>query len=192
VTPKPARKYNQAKVERDPYDQAAKPMVEAAKPRNWIDFFRAGIGAFTLLYVMEQKAGDFETAPKFLFWAGGAMFVAVLLQMIRYQKKLSFYAPTFFLQGLTFGLAGGVIGMIAMVGSWALSPILPTAGALLFVQGAVTLCLSLLVSGADPVLGMVAAGLVWTPVLISVLLGKRLAASFDKKLKIMARDTAAE
>jgi hypothetical protein len=44
VTPKPARKVNQHKVERDPYDRSPKPLQEMAKSRNWVDFFRAAAG----------------------------------------------------------------------------------------------------------------------------------------------------
>lgn len=193
VTPKPPRKYNQTKVERDPHDQAVKPLVEAVKSRNWLDFFRAMIGGYGVLSVAErQAAGGLETSPTLLAWAAGALMLGVVVQMIRMQGRLSLFAPIFFLQGLTFGAAGGVIGAITMLGSWALSPVLPSAGALLFVQGAATLCLSLLLRDADPVLGMVMTGVIWMPVLVSVLLRKRLAGAFDKKLKIIPRDARAD
>ena len=193
VTPKPPRKYNQAKVERDPYDQSVKPLAEATKSRNWLDLFRAMIGGYGVLNVAEQHAlGGFAAAPTVLSAAAAVLLVAAVVQMIRLEGRLSLFAPIFFLQGLTFGVSGGTIGTMAMLGSWALSPVLPTAGALLFVQGAATLCLSLLLRGADPELGMVMAGVTWVPVLVSILLRKRLAASFDKKLKIVPRDARAE
>jgi hypothetical protein len=189
VTPKPPRKYNQVKEERDPHDRTVKPLTEAAKSRNWLDLFRAMIGGYGVFTVAEQQAeGGLSTSPALLVWAAAALLVGVLVQMIRIQGRLSLFAPIFFLQGLTFGVMGGVIGIISMLGSWALSPVLPSAGALLFVQGASTLCLSLLLSRADPIIGMVVAGISWIPVLIAVLLRKRLAAAFDKKLKIVPRD----
>ena len=193
VTPKPPRKYNQTKVERDPYDKSVKPLGEAAKSRNWLDLFRAMIGAYGVLRVAEQQAqGELADAPVLLALAAGALLVGTMVQMIRLQGRLSLFAPIFFLQGLTFGATGGMVGTIAMLGTWGLSPVLPSAGALLFVQGAAALCLSLLLRGADPVLGMVAAGVTWVPVLISVLFRKRLAAAFDKKLKVIPRDARAE
>ena len=194
VTPKPPRKYNQAKVERDPYDQSVKPLAEAVKSRNWLDLFRAMIGGFGVLNVAEQQAigGDLSAAPVLLALATAALVVGTVVQMVRLQGRLSLFAPIFFLQGLTFGATGGMVGAIAMLGAWGLSPVLPSAGALLFVQGAATLCLSLLLREADPVMGMVMAGVIWMPVLVSVLFRKRLAAAFDKKFKVVPRDARAE
>ncbi len=192
VSAKAPRKYNQAKVERDPHDQAVKPLVEAAKPRNWLDFFRALIGAAVVFRVAEEHGGAVTASSSALPWITAALVLAVVAQMIRLEGRLSLFAPIFFLQGLAFGIAGGVIGVITMLGAWALTPVLPTAGALLFVQGAVALCLSLLLNPQELAPGIVLAGVTWLPVLVSVLLRKRLAAAFDKKLKIIPRDARAD
>lgn len=188
VSPKPPRKYNQTKVERDPYDLSVSPVVEGVKSRNWLDFFRAMIGSWVVLGVAAERGGGMASGSTTLTLAASALGVAGLIQMVRVEGRLSLFAPIFFLQGMNFGMNGGIIGAITMIGAWALSPVLPSAGALLFVQGAATLCLGLLLRNAEPVLGMIMAGLTWVPVLISVLLRKRLAASFDKKLKIVPRD----
>ncbi len=79
-----------------------------------------------------------------------------------------------------------------MVGSWALSPVLPTAGAFLFVQGAATLCLSIIMRELNPIHGMIVAGVVVFPVLISVLLRKRLTVAFEKKMKTVSRESRGE
>lgn len=192
VTPKPPRKYNQAKTERDPHDRSVSPVVEGMKSRNWLDLFRAMIGSWVVLGVAEGSAGGAAPGSTALTLAASAMGVGVLIQMIRMEGRLSLFAPIFFLQGMNFGVNGAIIGAITMLGAWALSPVLPSAGALLFVQGASTLCLGFLLRNAEPVLAMIVAGITWAPVLISVLLRKRLAASFDKKLKIIPRDARAD
>ena len=192
VTPKPPRKYNQAKTERDPYDRSVSPVVEGVKSRNWLDLFRAMVGSWVVFVVADEYAGGAALNSTALTIATCVLGVGVLIQMIRMEGRLSLFAPIFFLQGMNFGVNGLTIGAITMLGAWALSPVLPSAGALLFVQGASTLCLGLLLRDAEPLLAMIVAGLTWTPVLIGVLLRKRLAASFDKKLKIVPRDARAD
>jgi hypothetical protein len=193
VTPKPPRKYNQAKVERDPYDHTVKPEAEAMKPRNWLDLFRGMVGAGVLFYVAEDKAGSAGlVATPYFGWAIALLVIAVVSQMIRLQGRLGLFAPIFFLQGVNLGINGAVVGLIVMLGSWALSPVLPSAGALLFVQGATALILCFLLNDATPAYGLVVAGLCWVPVLVSILMRKRLSASFDKKLKIIPRDARAD
>ncbi len=190
VTPKPPRKVNQHKVERDPYDRAPKPLQEMAKSRNWVDFFRAAVGGYAVMLVAAQWTRVPDAAPTgwVLTVAGLTWGIGALVQMVRWEGRLGLFAPVFFLQGLGVGVMGSVIGFIAMFGAWALSPVLPGFGALLFVQGGFTLCLALLIKDAQPVTGMVLTGVIWMPVLISVLLKKRLTGSFDKKFKVVPRD----
>lgn len=193
VTAKPPRKYNQAKVERDPYDHTVNPVAEAVKPRNWLDLFRGMVGAGVLFYVAEDYAGEATLASSNLFsWVIAALTLAVVAQMIRLQGRLGLFAPIFFLQGINLGVNGAVVGLIVMLGAWALSPVLPSAGALLFVQGAAALILCFLLSDANPAYGLMVAGLTWLPVLVSILMRKRLSAAFDKKLKIIPRDARAD
>lgn len=190
VTAKPPRKYNQSKVERDPHDRSVKPLAEAAKARNWLDWFRAMIGTWVIADVANSQVGRTASGTVELWIAAGVLLVGVIVQMIRLEGRLSLFAPIFFLQGMNIGLNGPMIGLLVMLGSWALSPVLPTAATFLFVQGASTLCLGFLIKGADPGAGMAMAILSWVPALIAVLLRKRLAATFDKKLKIVPRDAS--
>jgi hypothetical protein len=192
VTPKPPRKYNQAKVERDPYDRTVKPTVEAVKPRNWVDFFRAVVGGAVLSHVVEKEFGLIaESSTLFTIMCVG-LAVAVFAQMVRLEGRLSLFAPIFYLQGLCVGFCGPVVGLFSTLGAWALSPVLPTAGALLFVQGMGTLCLGFLLKEEDPALATLIACVTLLPSVVSVLLHKRLTASFDKKLKIVPRDARSD
>lgn len=193
VTPKPPRRYNVPKPERDPYERTVHPLEEAAKPRNWVDWGRAAVGAFGVAAMaFEQPEGTLGVHAPTAALQGFVLVTATLIQMIRIETRLSLFAPIFFLQGMTFGVAGWLVGLLSMLGSLALTPILPGPGAVLFVQGGLVLSLGMLLQKAAPVDLMVLAGAIWLPVLLSVLLKKRLSASFDKKLKVIPRDTRGE
>ena len=194
VTAKPARRFNAAKVERDPYERGVKLLAEAMKSRNWVDFLRGAVGAYgvTSVAIMPPSSVEVAHAPT-LCAQGGILLVAVLIQMVRLEGRFSLFAPIFFVQGIALGVGGPMIGLFAMIGSWALTPVLPGAGAILFVQGAFALILGMLLKPENqPHLLLIATGVTWLPMLASVLLRKRLSASLDKRLKIVPRDAWAE
>lgn len=173
---------------RDPKERTVRPMAEAAKARNWIDFARAGVGAGALTSVaLVPPEGVVGPHVETLTWQGLTLAAATVAQMVRFAGRLSLFAPIFFLQGVTFAVAGWLVGGLSMVGSWALTPVLPGAGAVLFVQGGLALSLGLLMRDTEPTMLMVLAGVVWVPVLASVLLKKRLSAAFDKRVKVVSR-----
>ena len=178
--------------ERDTNERGLKPLVEAGKWRNWIDFGRGAVGGLALTGAAivapdSPKAGDWVT----LTLHGVVFGAAAVVQMLRIEGRLALFAPIYFLQGLTFGVAGWFVGLVAMLGSWALTPVLPGPGALLFVQGAVALSLGLLLGNTAPNVLMVLAGVVWLPMLASVLMHRRLSASFDKRVKRVPRERRA-
>ncbi len=187
ITPKPPRKYNQTKEERDVYDNSVKPLTEAAKPRNWIDLARGAIGAVTVVFSLQELLSSTENKGVVLYCSVGMLLVAVCIQMIRLEGRLSLFAPIFFLQGMAVGLIGPLAGLLAMVGTWALSPVLPNSSTVLFVQGGLAVCLALLLPDSDLALALVVGALTWLPVLTAVLTHRRLAANFDKKMKVMPR-----
>ena len=190
VTPKPPRRYDDTKPERDPYERTVHPLVEAAKPRNWVDWGRAAVGAYCVAAVaFTPPEGTIGLHWPTAAWQGFVLVAATLVQMVRVEKRLSFFAPIFFLQGMTFGVAGWLVGLLSMLGSLALTPVLPGPGAVLFVQGGLALSLGILLKKAAPVELMVLTGAIWLPVLLSVLLQKRLSASFDKRFKVISRET---
>lgn len=175
--------------ERDPNERGLKPLVEAGKSRNWIDFGRGAVGALALtcaaiLAPEGSQGGDWQT----LTLHGVVLGTASIVQMLRIEGRLTLFAPIYFLQGVTFGVAGWFVGLVAMVGSWALTPVLPGPGALLFVQGAVALSLGLLLGNTAPPALMILAGAIWLPMLVSILLHRRLSASFDKRVKRVSRE----
>lgn len=190
TSPKASRGAGAAKPERDPHDRTVKPLTEAGKSRNWVDLLRGMVGAYGVTAVAilppDNVAGAHAATVSL---QTGVLVAGLLFQMLRLEGRLSLFAPIFYLQGLTFGVAGGLVGVLAMVGSWALSPVLPGAGALLFIQGGLALILGLLMQNTEPTLLMAVTGVIWLPVLASVLLRKRLSASFDKRVKVVSRSS---
>ncbi len=189
VTPKPPRRINQPKVERDPYERGVKVLVEATKSRNWVDLFRGAVGAYGVTATAINPPADAVGAhAPTLFLQAAILVVAALIQMVRLEGRFSLFAPIFFLQGIAFGVGGPLVGFLAMIGRWGLSPILPGPGAVLFVQGGLALILGFLLHpDRTPHFSLIMAGVTWLPVLISVLLQKRLSASLDKRLKVVPR-----
>jgi hypothetical protein len=187
VTPKPPRKYNQVRVEKDLSDNAVKPLDVIAKPRNWIDFVRGALGAATVVYMMDELLGATFSKDSILYINIGILLVSLIIQMIRMERRLSLFAPIFFLQGMAIGLVGPIAGLLAMVSTWAFSPTLPNANMVLIMQGAMVACITLLLPGTDVALALVAGGLTWLPAFVSLFSRRRLAANFDKKMKVIPR-----
>jgi uncharacterized membrane protein len=189
VGSKPTRKTEDAgPTLRDPRERSVDPSAEAGKSRNWIDLARGWVAGLALFVVaLTPPEGLVGADLGTLSWQGLVLILAALSQMVRLEGRLSLFAPIFFLQGITFGAVGWLVGLLAMVGSWALTPVLPGPGAVLFVHGAFTLCLGLLFPGQAPEVVMLMVGVIWLPVLLSVLLKKRLSASFDKRTKLVSR-----
>lgn len=194
VTPKPPRRINQAKVERDPYERGVKLLTEATKSRNWVDLFRGAVGAYGVTAIAITPPADRVLAHTPTLSVQMAILgVAVFIQMVRLEGRFSLFAPIFFLQGIAFGVGGPLVGILAMIGCWALSPMLPGPGAVLFVQGAVALVLGLFLHDKEePHLFLIMAGVTWMPVLLAILFQKRLSASLDKRLKVVPRGAWSE
>jgi hypothetical protein len=186
---KPARRTDGPPAERDPLDKSLRPLDEVAKSRNWVDFGRAAVGAYgvTTWGIMQTEA---ETGRAVAILHGAVLLAGMAIQMVRVQQgRVGLFAPIFFLQGVGVGVAGIVTGGLAMAGSWALSPVLPGAAAVLFVQGGLALCFGFLLGHMDTDTMMLIGAVTWAPVLLSLLLRKRLSAGFGKRVKIVSRSS---
>ncbi len=93
VSPKPPRKINESKVERDPYDRSPKPLQEAVKSRNWVDFFRAAAGGYAVMLVAQQWSADPDSAPTgwVLTSVAGVLVIGTIVQMVRLEGRLGLY-----------------------------------------------------------------------------------------------------
>lgn len=161
----------------EPGNPAVRFSAEAAKLRNYVDVLRAAAGSVAIL-------GGFRLEPCLSVAPGAAGVVAhevlalkiaillagLLIQTVRYEReRLLFFAPIFFLFGLSFGLCGikGALFAFAMI--WAVNPMLKNPQGFLTVYAIVMAVFGAFFLGWGNKLPLVAFVLCFLPVLLSLL-----------------------
>ena len=106
--------------------------VEFVKLRNYVDLLRATVGSVAIM-------GGFEIDPCLVAAPGAShtmigrvlalrlaiLLVGLLIQTTRYERRrLLFFAPIFYLFGLTIGLCGLQTAAFAFVLIWSVNPLL--------------------------------------------------------------------
>jgi hypothetical protein len=179
--------------DREPGDLSVWLGEETAKMRNWVDFFRALAGGAavggTLFPAVAAitAAGPRPDALTVKLILGLKLFVLLIglaVQMFRLETKLSLFAPIFYIQGLAFGLIGVKAALVAIILAWVANALLPSAAVLLTVFGCLEVIAALFFH-APRQATFIAGGLSVLPVLVSILLKRRLA-QFTKRTKIIA------
>ena len=195
-TRKPRRRVEKerasAETHRDrlPGDQSLWLGEEFTKRRNWLDFLRALAGGYAVVVAGITLGGEgpVETAARFkeLGLEGVILLVAVLAQTLRFEGKLAFYPPIFFIGGLAFSVVGWQAALFAFIGVWAANLVLPSAAVFLFCYAGVLLILGVFFGASLPQAGL-GAGLALVPVLGALMTGRRLMAQFGRKAKSLGR-----
>jgi hypothetical protein len=165
---------------RDPADKSVQLGREFANFRNYVDLFRALAGGFSLSQ-FAFEAGSPEAALTF-FWIQAVILLgAVLIQSIRKDARVSFFAPIFFFVGLTVGGCAHYAGLFAFVLVLAINPVIPNPRMFLTAYSLLLLPVGLLL-GAEWKLLSVMVSLILLPPLMS-LLSKRPLVIFTRKPK---------
>jgi len=181
---------------REPGETRLTAAEEFAKPRNYIDFLRAFVGGllivghseWEIVAAIRPEVGPFDEATG-MAGAGlaylrmGLLLVGVIIQFLRFEGRLTFYAPIFYLGGLGFALCGVNAGLFAFVVSWTLNtaaPLLP--GGFLSLYALLIFMLGLLLRGLGDVFVLFMGAASFLPVLVS-LLARRSLAIFVKRMK---------
>lgn len=168
---------------RDPDDKSVQPSREFANFRNYIDLFRALAGGFSLSQ-FAFAAGNDDAELTVLIIQGIILFVAVLIQAVRFDGKLSFYAPIFYFAGMSVGASGHFAGLFAFALVLAINPVIPTPRMFLTAYGFLLIPFGL-AFGAEWRLLLLNASLILVPPLAS-LLTKRPLVIFTRKPKSVA------
>lgn len=166
---------------RDPEDKSVQPGREFANFRNYIDLFRALAGGYSL----SQFAFTVESEDAGLtafFIQAAVLLVAVLIQSIRHDSRVSFFAPIFYFVGMSVGSSGHYAGLFAFALVLAINPVIPNPRLFLTAYGLLLLPFGLVFS-ADWRMLTLNAVLVLLPPLMS-LLSKRPLVIFTKKPKV--------
>lgn len=174
--------------ERAPGDQSLWLGEEFSKRRNWIDLLRglAGGYAVTLGVRVAEHSPDGPARLHVLLAVAGICLVGVASQTLRFEGKVAFYPPIFFIGGLAFALVGWKAAFFAFVAVWAINLALPSAAVFLFCYAGVVLILGIMFR-APTVMAGLAAGLALVPVLAALLSRRRLMAQFGRKAKFINR-----
>lgn len=168
---------------RDPDDKSVQPGREFANLRNYIDLFRALAGGYSLSQ-FAFAAGTEDAGQTVFLYQAGVLLVAVLVQSVRHDGRLSFFAPIFFLVGMSVGSSGHYTGLFAFALVLAINPIIPTPRMFLTAYGLLLLPFGY-VFAADLKMVALNSGLVLLPPLLS-LLTKRPLVIFTRKAKSAA------
>ncbi len=165
---------------RDPDDKSVQPSREFANFRNYVDLLRALAGGYSLTQ-FAFVARDAEAAQTVFLIQAAILLVAVLIQAIRYNERLSFFAPVFFFVGMSVGASGHYAGLFAFALVLAINPIIPNPRMFLTAYGLLLLPFGFIFN-ADLSLVGVNAALILLPPLLS-LLSKRPMVIFTRKAK---------
>lgn len=189
------RKSNRARrdreAEREPGDNTIYFRDEFLKVRNYVDFFRAGIGGLAIVGLSAldvapalqagDDASDWRVA--LIRYAGVLiMLVGVLIQSFRFETRSAMFPPIFYISGLTFGTCGVTVAALAVVLTWVLNTTLSGPVAFLTLYAVLVGIFGAFLLDDLQQVG-ISAALVFTPVMISLLAKKRLV-HFSKKVKV--------
>ncbi len=172
----------------DPTDARVSLRVEILKPRNYIDFVRAALGSAVLLGTWPGVAkaaveADLIEATQLVgLVQAGVLLVGVMVQTLRYEHRISLYAPIFYLSGLSLGMCGVYPTLFAMGLVWSIHRVLPGPGALLSIQALLVLTFGVVFHGVGSRLPFVTAAFMFLPVAMSLLSRRRLG-MFTKRVK---------
>lgn len=159
---------------RDPEDKSVRLGIELRSKRNWMDLARAAVGSVCLMEFSFASAEAAEGAQHAVLAL--QVFVALigtLVQCIRREEKVSYFAPIFYLVGVGAGLGAPYPALFSLLLVLAINPVLPNPRVFLSVFGLLMLPFGLLFR-EDFVRVGAAAALVCVPPLISVLAARPL------------------
>ena len=165
---------------RDPEDRSVQPAREFANFRNYVDLFRALAGGYCLTQFAFRAGGEGSDDIAVIIEAL-VLLAAVLIQTVRFDGRLSFYAAIFFFVGLNTGASAHYANLFAFALVLAINPVIPNPRMFLTAYGLLMLPFGFLL-GADATMLGVCSGLVLLPPLLS-LLTKRPVVIFSRKAK---------
>jgi hypothetical protein len=168
---------------KDPENKSVQLGREFGNFRNYVDLFRALAGSYSLGYY--AFTGGEGTRWGLLGGQTAVLLVATLIQSVRYDKRLSFYAPIFFFVGMSTGFIGDYTPLFAFALTLAINPAIPNPRWFLSAWGVFMLPLGVVFGANLPALSG-AAGCILLPPLVSLLL-KRPLVIFTRKGRASSR-----
>jgi len=176
---------------RDPDDRSVQLTREFTNFRNYLDLFRAFAGGYCLIQFAFATTGR-DAARTVLIIQALGMLIAVLIQSLRFNKGLNFFAALFYLLGLTMGTCGlAAEGMPFTIGHGAgpfafalvlaINPVIPNPRLFLTAFGLLLLPFGFVFGANVPLLAVNVSLILLVPLLS--LLTKRPVVIFTRKAK---------
>lgn len=170
---------------KDPQNKSVQLGREFKNFRNYVDLLRALAGGYSLTHYSFSVASGEAMPTQVLAWQAAIALGSVAIQSVRYDKRLSFYAPIFFLLGLATGFMGDYTSAFAFALVLAINPIIPNPRWFLTAHGVFMLPLGY-VFGSSLAELMLMVGLILMLPLITLLLKCPLVI-FTKKARSSSR-----
>ena len=177
--------------DRMPGDNSVWASEEFARRRNWLDMLRGLAGGYAVMTTVPVVLNALIGVPgaslgNVIFGTQGGIFLgAIAVQMVRLEERVTLFPPLFFVLGLSFPVVGVLAALIAFFTVWAINIVLPNPASFMAAYGGGIAILSVFI-GYGPKRGALMAALSLFPPVVSVLMGRRLAA-FRKRTKIIVR-----
>lgn len=107
----------------DPDDKSVRLTRELRSPRNYLDLFRGIVGGIALWeFSFTGDSSDWVAlALKYVI-----MFVAVMIQTIRWRQRITWFAAIFYFAGISIGMGNHVAGSLAFLLTCTINPVIPT------------------------------------------------------------------
>ncbi len=161
----------------EPGSSTVKLVAEAKKPRNYVDLLRGAAGSVALIggFELQASVSAPANAPVLLNYEVLGLQLAVLLaglliQTVRYERgRLLFFAPIFFLCGMSIGLCGWKVALFAFALIWAVNPMLKNPQGFLTIYAFTLAVFGVLFRGVGDKLSIVIAVFSFLPVLLSLM-----------------------
>ncbi|MES2693461.1 MAG: hypothetical protein V4773_08310 [Verrucomicrobiota bacterium] len=155
---------------------------EFGKMRNYVDLLRGAVGSVAILGGSTIEAGlhvgplsDRTDARIVLVIQLAILLIGVLIQMTRYERKhLSFYAPVFYIAGLSLALCGPWGALFAFTMVWAFSPLFGNGEVFLLIYAIMLVVFGKFLHETTVALPIAAGVFCFLPALLSLLMRKPL------------------
>lgn len=162
-------------------------LAEFGKSRNYFDLMRALAGALAIVgakfidSAIATTTGDQAAAREVLVLQLGILFIGLLIQTVRYERqRISFYAPLFYLAGMSVVLCGPWAALFAFALVWGVNGMFRRAEGFLTTYGVALAGFGVLFKDTSRLLAGAALLMCLMPVILA-LLSRRPLVIFSRK-----------
>lgn len=160
---------------KEPGDPAVDFRTEFTKFRNYLDLVRSAVGGVAIWGGFGYSAAVSGGGIKGLAVKAVIMLTGVVIQSTRLSGgRFSFFPPIFYLAGILLGVCGWEVALFAFILTWAMHAMVRNASWFLTLNAAIVYGFGAFFQGIFSLTVILAAGLVFLPVMLSLLANRPL------------------